>query len=89
MTLEIKPSATWKGDSIAAAPFPFLSFFLFFNLFLLTSNDNIEIKFECIHYLITLNKTKPSEVQMRRLRLGLCHLDKFMKCVRIRAVFLI
>ena len=49
------------------------------------SNNNIELQFfEHIHYLISL-KNNNSEVQMRRLRLKLCNLDKFMKCVRIRA----
>ena len=50
------------------------------------SNNNIELQFfEHIHYLISLKKNNNSEVQMRRLRLKLCNLDKFMKCVRIRA----
>ena len=51
------------------------------------SNDNIDLQFfEHIHYLISLKKkNKNSEVQMRRLRLKLCNLDKFMKCVRLRA----
>ena len=50
------------------------------------SNNNIELQFfEHVHYLISLKKNNNSEVQMRRLRLKLCNLDKFMKCVRIRA----